>query len=103
MKLDMYHEDAILVNAIAYYGNHTQTLVAIEELSELQKELCKYLRNEATDEYDISTLEENIIEEIADVEIMLKQLKILHSCEANVEKVKKEKIRRLYERMHGGS
>ena len=38
-----------------------QVIVAIEELSELQKELCKSLRGDTN--YD------NIIEEIADVEI----------------------------------
>ena len=45
-----------------------QIIVAIEELSELQKELCKMLRKGNPDNI------ENIKEEIADVSIMLDQL-----------------------------
>lgn len=36
--------DRILENAIQIYGKDLQIIVAIEELSELQKELTKYLR-----------------------------------------------------------
>ena len=46
--------------------NDKQIVVAIEELSELQKELCKHLRDK--------TNMQNIIEEIADVVIMVEQL-----------------------------
>lgn len=49
------------------YGTK-QIIVAIEELSELQKELCKMLRKGNTDNI------KNIAEEIADVSIMLDQL-----------------------------
>ena len=44
-----------------------QFIVSIEELSELQKELCKLLRNKGK--------KENIIEEVAYVTIMLEQNK----------------------------
>lgn len=54
-------------NLIHKYGNN-QLIVAIEELSELQKELCKFFR----DKFNIN----NIIEELADVIIMLEQVKI---------------------------
>ena len=46
-----------------------QIVVAIEEMSELQKELCKVLRHE---DYNMR----NIEEEIADVSIMLEQLMV---------------------------
>lgn len=67
-----------------------QFVVAIEEMSELQKELCKLLRHE-----DYST--RNIAEEIADVSIMLEQmmvaLNILPSTIANIREVKLFKVR----------
>lgn len=69
-----------------------QIIVAIEELSELQKELCKYLR----DKYN----EENLIEEIADVEIMLEQIRIYFDLdEKEINKIKDFKLERTKERM----
>lgn len=55
------------------YGEIVQLVVAIEELSELQKELCKDLRGKGK--------RENIIEEIADVSIMLEQLYLIYNIE----------------------
>lgn len=73
------------------YGDK-QIIIAIEELSELQKELCKALRNNAN--YD------NIVEEIADVEIMLEQMKIYFEIkEYEIEEMKKLKIERTKERL----
>ena len=53
--------------AIRTFGKQNQTVVAIEELSELQKELCKLLRGSGASK-------EHIAEEIADVEIVLCEL-----------------------------
>lgn len=53
--------------AIQTFGEENQTVVAIEELSELQKELCKRLRGSCDNV-------ESIAEEVADVEIVLAQL-----------------------------
>lgn len=72
------------------FGTKNQCIVAIEELSELQKEICKQLR-------DIGNLE-NLAEEIADVEIMLEQLKIMFECDVLVEVRKKRKINRIKKR-----
>lgn len=55
------------------YGEIVQLVVAIEELSELQKELCKDLRGKGK--------RENIIEEYADVKIMLEQLYLIYNIE----------------------
>ena len=49
-----------------YYGKTSQILIAVEEMSELTKELCKYRRN--------FERRKEIIEEIADCQIMLEQL-----------------------------
>lgn len=51
---------------ISKYGIEHQVIVAIEELSELQKELCKFIRKSG----NLS----NIAEEIADVQLMLWQM-----------------------------
>lgn len=57
------------------HGAEKQIIKAVEELAELQKELCKYLLyNKEKDSFSILT---NICEEVADVEIMLEQLKII--------------------------
>lgn len=69
-----------------------QVIVAIEELSELQKEFCKALR------FKVNL--QNIVEEIADVEIMLEQMKIYFKInEEEIEEMKKIKIERTKERL----
>ena len=76
---------------IAKYGM-LQLVVVIEELSELQKELCKSLRDK--------TNIDNIIEEIADVEIMLEQLKLYFKIDNNkIDNIKSEKLNRTKERL----
>ena len=72
---------------IANNGYVLQKIVAIEELSELQKELTKDLRGNANDEH--------IAEEMADVEIMLEQLKIMYDNNDNVKRYKELKISRI--------
>lgn len=75
---------------IEKFGAKSQIIVAIEELSELQKELCKYLRDK--------TNIRNISEEMADVEIMLEQLKLIFENETPVSIEKNYKLARTYER-----
>lgn len=77
---------------IDHFGVNSQIIVAIEELSELQKELLKGLR------YSPEERLNNITEEMADVEIMLDQLKIIFNNGTDVEIVKESKIRRTVER-----
>ena len=86
-----YTEQDIFRSAIDTYGEVMQITVAFEEMSELQKELCKYLRGSGS--------QENIAEEIADVEIMMEQMKMLFNCEASVLQVREKKVKRLKERM----
>lgn len=75
---------------IKYFGCKTQCVVAIEELSELQKEICKHLRGLGNVHH--------IAEEIADVQIMLEQLQRIFDCHSEVELMKKQKIQRTTER-----
>ena len=55
---------------IETFGNEAQMIVAIEELSELQKEITKKLRQKKGTVF-------GLVEEIADVEIMTDQLKVM--------------------------
>lgn len=59
------------------YGIERQSLVAMEELSELQKAISKLVRNpeEKTKPLEFKGLRNNLIEEMADVIICMDQLK----------------------------
>ena len=77
--------------ALRCFGVRNQTVVAIEEMSELQKELCKMLRGQANAEH--------IAEEIADVEIMLAQMIEALQLQKEVAKYKYFKLVRLEARI----
>ena len=64
-----------LEKAIMMYGADLQLTVAIEEFSELIKEICKSKRGENNID--------NITEEIADCYIMLKQVEIIFDIDHN--------------------
>ena len=87
----MMNERQILGRAVSFYGSEIQRVVAIEELSELQKELCKSLRSGAD--------RPHIAEEIADVQIMLEQMMMLYECHEDVAIWRSKKVERLYERL----
>lgn len=59
------------------YGIERQSLVAMEELAELQKAISKLVRNpeEKTKPLEFKGLRHNLIEEMADVIICMDQLK----------------------------
>lgn len=84
-------ETEVLKKAIDYYGIAMQLTVAIEEMAELQKELTKAIRG--------SPCAQNIAEEIADVEIMISQLKLIFGLQFQVEEWREKKIERLQRRM----
>lgn len=83
--------DEILKNALQHYGANSQRIVAIEEMSELIKELCKVSRGEENAAH--------IAEEIADVRIMLDQMEILFDCRKQVEMIETGKLERLRKRL----
>ena len=72
---------------ILKYGKEAQIIVAIEELSELQKELTKWLRGKG----NIC----DVAEEIADVQIMLEQLEFMYACSKMIHKTKIDKLKRI--------
>lgn len=65
-EMTQEREIAILEGAIKQFGVREQVIVAIEELAELQKELTKWLRCKGS--------HGGLMEEMADVSIMLNQL-----------------------------
>lgn len=79
----------ILKKAIATYGVNKQERQAVEECCEL----CVAINHKQRGR------KHNIAEEIADVEIMLEQLIIIHDCRSDVDKIKKEKIERLQRKL----
>ncbi len=68
----------IYEKALGHFGKDNQLIKAIEEMSELTKELSKVLQGKYTHVPGLSQIEENIAEEIADVQIMIEQLKLLY-------------------------
>ncbi|AAO36637.1 nucleoside triphosphate pyrophosphohydrolase (endogenous virus) [Clostridium phage phiCTC2B] len=81
----------IYKKAISKYGLYAQIDMVFEEMSELQKELCKFKRGKS----NIS----NIAEEIADVKIMLEQMELAFDIKDKVKFEKDLKIKRLEERI----
>ena len=77
--------------ALEAYGAVSQTNMMFEEMSELQKELCKNARGKRNNL--------DIAEEIADVQIMLEQMIVLHNCRQEVEDWKTIKLLRLRRRI----
>lgn len=67
------------------YGIERQSLVAMEELSELQKAISKLVRNpeEKTKPLEFKGLRNNLIEEMADVVICMDQLKEYYKIKAS--------------------
>lgn len=80
----MHELDARINNeTMDRYGIERQSLVAMEELSELQKAISKLVRNpeEKTKPLEFKGLRHNLIEEMADVIICMDQLKEFYQIE----------------------
>lgn len=81
----------IYIDALIHYGDGNQMIVALEELSECQKEICKILRGDGCIEH--------LAEEIADATIMLEQLRLIFRINDQVCQKMDEKIARLDKRL----
>lgn len=95
-------DSVICRKAVETFGVGIQQIVAMEELGELIQAISKIARWE----YDGKNLEElsdyqdNLAEEIADVEIMLEQLKHCYGCHILVGDYKRDKLARLENRIN---
>ena len=78
--------------AIETYGEKAQKLMAIEEMSELTKEICKGFRGKLD--------REHLIEEMTDVLITMDQMMIMYEISVNeIKQMREGKLERLKERM----
>jgi len=81
--------DHIVNTAVSVYGKRQTFVVAMEEMSELTKEICKVLRG--------SGITQDLCSEIADVEIMLTQLRYIINDDQRIESMKDQKLAKLYD------
>jgi NTP pyrophosphatase (non-canonical NTP hydrolase) len=82
----------VLKRALETWGEQAQMLMVVEEMSELMKEILKNINRKK------NNIDE-IIEETADVEIMLEQLKENYQIVEKVEAYKKDKIKIIEQRL----
>ena len=80
-------------NALIHFGKANQLVVALEELSEVQKEICKTMRGESNLDH--------LAEEIADAIIMLEQVRLMFGLNDLVCEKMDEKIQRLDGKLKG--
>ena len=90
-KIDYPERCKTYANAILAFGEQNQLIVAIEELSECQKEICKILRG--GEDF------RNLAEEVADATIMLEQIRLMFNINDCVCNFMDEKIKRLDDRV----
>ena len=75
--------DQIFRHCICTYGTNPQIDMAIEEMSELIKALLKWKRAKGA---ELTAARDCIVDELADVRIMARQMEILFQCEDEVER-----------------
>lgn len=93
----MLDGESIMRQAIETYGVQAQCDVAIEEMAELTKAIVK-IRRVADDYGKTQAALENLLEEIADVDIMIEQMKIMRGPK-QVEGYREKKLERLAKRL----
>ena len=89
-------ETGVELRAIDVYGVNNQTWQTLEEIFELGLAICKLRRERTRDRYS------DLVEEIADVGIMLDQIMLMYDCQDAVHGVRTDKLARLERRLNGG-
>lgn len=92
-KAECLNVTKLYTEAIFLYGKQMQTDVAMEEMGELIQALVKYRRDKSNENLT------HILEEIADVQIVLDQLKYMYDYAGDVPKIQFEKQKRLKSRI----
>ena len=85
--------NSVLKRALQTWGEQPQMMMVVEEMSELMKEILKNVNRKKDNIAEI-------IEETADVEIMLEQLKENYNIAEKVEAYKAEKIKLIERRLN---
>lgn len=78
-----------------HYGLRRQLWQTVEETAELTQVICK------TGRYDMDTVRDHLVEEVADVSIMIDQIVYLLG-DNMIAKIREEKIKRQLERIENG-
>lgn len=86
-KIPYEQRAQVYTNALICFGETAQMVMALEELSECQKEICKKMRG-------YSNLD-HLAEEIADATIMLEQLRLFFGLNDLVCEKMDQKVQRL--------
>lgn len=94
--MDAEARRALLEHAIRLYGEPAQMDMAVEEMAELTKAICKVKR--ASCAAEAAAALENAVEEMADVQIMLDQLRIIFG--RSTAEIEEDKLRRLLRRIN---
>lgn len=94
-KINYEDRKTVYQAALRKWGVDLQTMMAVEEMSELTKEICKIKRGKI----DLDAL----ADEIADVTIMLEQLRMIYGLNDAVCDHMDAKILRLQSRVGGGA
>ena len=92
--------DSTLDKIIDHYGRDHQIEKAVEELGELSVAIAKKRGAEMLLQHD-PHYRRDIIEEIADVKIVVAQLELIFFCRDEVEQMVDYKLRRTLEKMEG--
>lgn len=93
-KISYEERVRVYTHAFVNNGERTQMIVALEELSECQKEICKFLRGNGDAGH--------LAEEIADATICLEQMRYIFGLNSLVCEKMDEKILRLDQRLRTG-
>ncbi len=86
-RITYTQREKVYREAIEVHGSTVQQIVALEELSEAQKEICKLLRSQGSLDH--------LAEEVADATIVLEQVRLIHGINDLVNKKMDEKVERL--------
>lgn len=88
------------IKAIAnHYGLSHQEVKIMEELAELQKAIARDILNKTGEDIQNKRISGDVIEEIADVRIMLEQIEYLSGCGRQVEIYMEQKLKRQLDRI----
>ena len=82
------------IRIASYYGYESQSRQLIEEMAELMQAINKHWRS-----FFARDTEAKMIEEIADVEICIEQIKYILQCADAVDRVQEIKIERQFKRI----
>jgi predicted small metal-binding protein len=92
-------EKRMYKDAVNKWGVEAQVNMCMEECAELIVACNKYLRAKTVEEIDEAIV--NFAEEVADVEIMISQMKEIINNNKTFKDAKIKKLKRAYKRLYG--